>query len=306
MKTQGFIQYWNLVKGRVITFYLVVILIFLSVVDYQKVFSHARGAALNRFMPDFVYLNNLVQGREGIDKKRLQEYASYYEKVTEYLPRADGLGILGYLYFHLGKDKKAVVCFKKAAKLYPDAFNFHYNLGIIYFRRGYYEESAEALKSAVGTSVSKNLNYITSSRVYFPFLGNHEDVGPRLALYLRNGFRNAYRLLVFSCYNLKQYQEMLAYSSQAIAASLDENKDFYFYAGIAAYQLGKYEQAGAFLKEYLGSNPQDGNALYYLGMTLFGLGDKDDGTKILKAAETLHGSPGITETQSDTISLYIF
>ena len=199
-----------------------------------------------------------------------------------------------------------MTCFRKASALYPDAFNFHYNLGVIYFRRQYYKEAAAELEKAAAASFDKNLNYITSSRIYFPFFSHHADLPLRLRRYLKTGFRNACRLLISSYMNLKDYKRMLYYSSKGIAAALDEDKDFYYFAGLAAFNLGKFEQAGAFFKAYLTVNPDDGNAVYYLGLTLQSLGDPVTAEKVLKKAEALHYNEGGKNSGTDMIFLNIF
>src|SRR3989338_1629984 len=135
MQARDFLQTWNLVRSRVITFYVLAVLASLTFIDYQAVIYHAQSAALSRLMPNFRYLNDLINGRQVLDREKLKkDYAFYYEKVVDYTYRPEAFGMLGYIYFHLGKDKKAVFCFKKAIALYPDAFSFYYNLGIIYFR----------------------------------------------------------------------------------------------------------------------------------------------------------------------------
>src|SRR5205085_964576 len=111
--------------------------------------------------------------------------------------------------------------------------------------------------------------------------------------------------MIFSSMYTKDYKRMLYYASQGIAAAVDENKDFYYFAGLAAYQLKKYAQAGAFLKSYLSDNPNDGNAFYYLGLTLRGLGDPAGAAKLFQRAGTLHGGTPFNP-QETIISLDIF
>lgn len=307
MKPGRFIKFWNLICNRAITFYLLAMVVSAGFVDYDLVLSHARGAALSRLIPPFNYLYSFANGLQPVDREKLKEYAYYFEKVNAYVPRADAYGVLGYLYFHLGKDRKAVACFKKASRMDPQAFNFHYNLGVIYFNRQFYEDAIPPLEKALETSVAVNLNYITSSKVYFRFLGPQEDIGSRLNQYLREGFQNTYRLLVSSSLYLKDYRRMLHYATAAITAALDEDKEFHYYAGLAAFHLGKFVQAGAFLKEYVQVHPNDSSALYYLGMTLKALGDEKAAEVVMglaKAAST--SGVSIESIHSDTISLHIF
>ena len=306
MKTKYLRKIWDVISKRAITFYLIIFILSHWLIDYEKVSAHARGAALSRLMPSFDYLHNLAAGFEELDVKKLEEYEYYYAKVVEFVPRAEAFGILGYIYFQLGKDKKALPCFQTAIVLNPSAFSFYYNLGIIYFRRQFYGEAIEAFKKAVATSIDDNLSFITSSKMYYPFLDPSDDMAHQLKSYLRKSFRNAYRLMIISSLYLKDYQQLLRWASEAIASALDDNKDFYYYAGLASFHIKDYKQAGAFLKEYVTANPGDGDGMYYLGLTLKALGEDSGAGKVLQKAELLHNKKSSIIDKDSMISLNIF
>ena len=307
MRTEKLLQVWNIVRTRAITFYILVIAVLAWGVDYQAVISHARGATLSRLMPSFEYLKQLAAGSAKIDRKELKEYAYYYEIVNEYMPRPDALGVLGYIYFHLGQDKKAVTCFLKAAAADPQSFSFHYNLGVIYFNRGFYAEAVESLKKALDTSVDVNMSYITSSKIYYPFLGSQEDLAYRLKEHLRKGSYNAYRLLISGSLYRKDYQSMLYYATAGISSAVDKDKDFYYFAGLAAFHLKQYKQAAMFFKECIAANPDDSNALYYLGLSLRALGEERAAEGVLASIKKINQSgSNMKEIKPDLIPLHIF
>jgi tetratricopeptide (TPR) repeat protein len=112
--------------------------------------------------------------------------------------------------------------------------------------------------------------------------------------------------MISSALYMKDYKTMLSFAAAGISAAADEDKDFYFFAGLAALHLEEFEQAAGFLKEYINAHPDDSRAIHYMGLALRGLGDEQSAARVLKAAQEMPQGTGIRDIGKNMISLQIF
>lgn len=172
-------------------------------VDPDEVQSRARTKTLNQLMPSFDYLAEFEKGRRGLNEKRLHQYARYYKKVVEYLPgRAGAYSMLGFCYYHLGENEKAILSYKKAIALNPHFFWSQYNLAVIFFKSGRYEKSLKAVQEAVAIRPGPTLLFIRSSKIYQDIFRESGYSTELLQEKLKAGYRDGRLLLGLSRYYL--------------------------------------------------------------------------------------------------------
>ncbi|MDP2652853.1 MAG: tetratricopeptide repeat protein [Candidatus Omnitrophota bacterium] len=287
--------------------YILVAALSLPLIDYRSLLFHAAAAVLSRLMPPFDYLVAFSEGKETINPQKLEEYERYYESVSLFMPdRPDTNGMLGYCYYYLGKHKMALLAYRAAGESLPGVFNYAYNTGLIYFRRDHHREAIEYLQKALGTTLDDNLNYVTSSRIYFPMLPESSNLANDLKFKFRDNYHNGFKLLVLSHVALQEWPQAAFSSQQAILAALEGDGFFYYHAGYALYQMKDYPQAAYFLKAYVESYPQDPNGLYYLGKSLAAIGKIEQAHILLERGRVLAeaGLSKTWDTQDIRLALY--
>ena len=174
----------------------------------------------------------------------------------------------------------------------PHSFWFRYNLGLIYFKGGRYQEAAESLEKAMAAKWEQNQGLIYLSKIYQPMIGKIGDIDNRIRSNLKIGYGNCTMLLVLSHYYLKDFPEALRYAASALGPDIAHQDFLYYYAGLAAYNLKRYDQSVYFLKECIKKNPQHADAFYYLGLCLKALGKEEMALVSLQQAAVLHQTVG--------------
>ena len=198
MKDNPFLKALFFLGRRTIILYLLAFGLVSVLFNIPKVKQTVHLKILNRFRPEsFDYLVQTYRDGKAFDQKKLEAYAFYYQKVTEYIPnRADAYGLLGFCYYHLDKKKEAIAAYEKAIEMNPNFFWFRYNLSMIYFKAGQYKEAYEVLKKAVKTSPQATLKYIQwSKRIYVPLIVIQIRLGYSVEKDLKNGYRECYKRL---------------------------------------------------------------------------------------------------------------
>ena len=256
--------------------------------EREKVKSKARAVTLNHMMPSFGPLADALGGGGQVSEAQYSLYAQYYAKVIEYMPdRADAYGLLGYCYYHLGQANESRDAFQKAALLSPRFFWFPYDAGIMYFRSGEYRKAAEHLQRALAARPEQVAAFFRTSKLYQDILRSAQGNPLVTPERLREGYRDCYRMLAMSYQKLNMYPQMLATSLNALKAGVGGEDAFYYYGGLASFQMKDYAQAIALLKESVQHSSDNPEAYRYLGLSLRAAGNEQTATQALQTAERL-------------------
>lgn len=282
-KTIGYGIYHFFIK-RVIAFYILIFILAGLIFNFKDVVYKANLKTLNRLMPPTVdYLIELYEGKGVLDRKKLEDFEHYYQKVTEIIEgRADAYGLLGFCKYHLNKREEAIASYKKAITLNSKFFWFYYNLGVIYFKDGRFEEAVDILEKGLAVSLKRTLLYTSVSELlYLPIIFTRvkdASVEEWLGNQLKEGFRRAHLMLIHANLELKNFPEVIRFSLKAKKNQLDDKGEFSCYAGMAFYEMKEYRQALFSLEEAIKKNPELADAYRYWGLTLKAL-DKEDGSE---------------------------
>ena len=172
------------ISGPLIALVLFVLLAVQIHQQWQKLPLQALNA--NLAYMDFEGMFALEQGeRTACSQGNLNKWRRYFEQVTRLMPgMADAWGMLGFCYFHLGQQDKAVETIKKAIAINPNFWGFYYNLGVIYLQQNNFEQAAENFQKALSTAPQLNALFIKSSKIYSDIIrqSKHQDIdlGQRL------------------------------------------------------------------------------------------------------------------------------
>lgn len=162
---------------------------------YQEV-KEVRKNTLNFFMPrSFGVLVEATQQGSYFFKDKIFRHKNYYEKLVQYMPyRSEAQGLLGFCFYYLGQETKAIEAYQKAIELNPHFFWFYYNLGVIYSKSDQHALAMEYFQKAAQTKPQVALAFIRSSKmIYIPIIGGQfSNFGPVIEQ-LKKGYKNVYQ-----------------------------------------------------------------------------------------------------------------
>ncbi|HOW35037.1 MAG TPA: tetratricopeptide repeat protein [Candidatus Omnitrophota bacterium] len=272
---------------RVGVLYLIAFLCTASIISKRNF----RADRLDYLKPPLVKLVKISQGQESARPEILEPYIEFYEKVNEYAGSgADILAVLGFCCYYYGDEEKAISFYEKAVVLDPGCLWPQYNLGVIYFKKGFYSKAADSLEQALSIPPDVTAKSLYASFIYWQLMKEAKVLDGSIAVGIKEGYEGCYRLLMLSYQKLQDYQKMLNLALYATKSVPDSKDFFYYYAGFAAYQLKEYRQAVYFLLESLRINPRQADVLQYLGLSYGELGEKRDSEDALARALGLRRS----------------
>jgi len=241
--------------------FLIYVIIFLSarlVIDFDRVERKVKAKQLNELMPAFDYLIDFEEQKLAPDKKKFEEFAAYYERVDELMPDHSEInGLLGYSYYYLGEQAKAIERYEKAIQLNPRYFWFYFNLATIHFKSGHYEKTVELLSRAIEEHPVLTLKLTVSSKEHKRIILGIKNVEKALTQRTERGYTKAYVLLIAAHYQMGHYKDVVELAAQALHRKIDETTLFYSYIGLASVHLGEYSEAKKVLKEMISADPEN-------------------------------------------------
>ncbi len=295
-------QIAKILGERVIGIYTIFFAISLLFVNYPFVIAHAKSMTLSRMMPpSYEYIVRLAQGKAPLETKKIQEFHKYYRKVIEFMPYLpDGFGLVGFCQYQLNDIPAAIKSYKEAIELNPGFINFYYNMGVIYFSEGRFLAAAECFRFGAGTKIDENLNFLTSSKLYFPLFmidQTAEAALVNLKSHLKEEYKLCYKALALSYYYAKKYKEVIETAEDAIESELGDKEFFCYFAGISAYRLGNPKMAIRFLNERIEFRPNDVEAMYFLGVSYRDLKEEGKATDYFEKIALLRQAKKVESNQ---------
>ncbi len=255
-------------------------------IDPKRVKTKAILTTLNQLMPDFDAFVKIRQN-SSVPEETVRPYFNYYRKITHYFPTAaEAWGFLGYCYFLKGESNQAKLAYAKAAELNPEVFWFHYNLGVINFKSGLYKDAASAFIKAIRCDPRKTLLLMRFSKIYQDIMGTTSGENYVLEKDLKQAYLDCRRGIMLSYFQDKEYREVIKVVEKAGDLS-SEDQDFFYYAGLAAYNLNDFNQAAHFWYAYLKTHPKDPQTLFYLSEALRKLGKEKEAVFLSEEAVAL-------------------
>jgi tetratricopeptide (TPR) repeat protein len=190
----------------------------------------------------------------------------------------------------------AIEFFTQAAKLKPDMFRPHYNLGQIYEEQGNYKEAIAAYKRAVTLKVDESMGeqpesilsaYYNLANVYAitndhaQAIATFQEVIRRLPKVATTHYN-----VGLSQAALGKHREAVNSFNEAIRLKPDYS-EAYYNLGVAHSKLEEYPQAIAAFKKALEINPDYAQAHYNLGVAYYMM---DDAKSLAGEVEALQKS----------------
>lgn len=291
-----------------IAFYALLFFASLPLIDYEKIFLSDRIKTSYFEKPSSVEpLYQWLENKTPIEKQALKEYIFYYEQLVRRIPdSADSYSVLGLCYDHENNLEKAMASYQKAIEINPEVLWFYYNLGVLYFKEGEFSLSIEYLKKAVARRPDNTLDYTKkSTRVLLPIIMKANLSVDNLKRRIKGGYRDSYLLIVINYLRLKNFSEALLIAKRALTLNVGYEAWFYYYAGVASYELKDYPKALSYLQAAVEKSKDLAEAYSYLGLTYKELGQEALSAENFKKAEELRGMKKETPME-DKINLRLF
>jgi len=282
-----------------------------KIIDHRiEVEKKAKLTTLNYYIPSFDILADYIHHPQNPDQVLLRGdggFINYYEKIIEFFPHMpEAHAMLGFLYYFAEENEKSIAAYQRAIALNPQYFWSHYNLGIIHFKDARYQLASDSFQKAITTKPDMTLKSIFSSKIYQQILMNINDQDYSLMQDLRTGYRDSYQMLVLSNYYMNNFSRMFHSSRMALNAHIENPDIFYYYQGLAAFQLKDYDQSVSLLMEAISRNPDHSNSHHYLGLSLKAIGKDVVGGKVLQKAAILAETNNTADFDENNFELKFF
>ena len=274
------------------TFILYIAFFFLiwRIMDYNQFLANAVNQTMSRLTPPMDYFSEFVDKEDHYDRFKLMNCVNYHKAVANFFPfqKAEAFGMLGFCYERLGQGSQAIKSYQEAISSNPDYFWPYYDLGVISYRKSEYSQAANYFTQAIEQEPVKTIVLLSRSKVYNDVNLSRLNGPSNYLLNLKEGRVGAYILLMDSLYKNNSYELLWKIAVNGLKEGLDTDGIFYFYAGVASFNLKSYEKAMEFLQIAIQNDRNNADALMYLGLCLKMAGKADMAQLLINKAAQLH------------------
>ena len=195
------------------------------------------------------------------------------------------LGLLTWRQASIYRDEETF--YRHIIALNPQAKNAHFNLGIILYKQGRYEEVLNTTRVAIERDPDVSEAHVHLGAALHA-LGRFEEAEPylRRAIALNPQGRNAHFILGDVLYKQGRYEEAL----DTTRVALEQDSDFlttHINLGAILYALGRFEEAEIHLRRAIALNPQDVGLFRRLAEVLTPQGLYEEAIDVLAQAAAL-------------------
>lgn len=287
---EGFLIFLKSLLSRSIVFYLLFILMVWQVLDYRQMVSNTVPETLSRLTPPIDYFSEFVDHNDHFDRFKLLDCVYYHKAVANFFitQKAEAMGMLGFCYERLGEAEMAKSAYKDSISLNPDYFWPYFDLGVIYFNENKFSQAENYFHQAIDQMPIKTIVLLSRSKVY-----NDVHLSQREGSYdyldgLKQGRLQAYVLWMESLNKMGLFDQLLLGALNGIQEGLDLKGVFYFYAGLACYNQKSYQKSLQFLQIALQKDPQNTEAVFYMGMCLKESNRVDMANFLINKSQLMH------------------
>lgn len=192
---------------KILTPVLLIVFFSVQLNGLKENYHKARLKALNEVSPHaFDEVVAAVEGKQPLSNERIEAYLTYAQRIARLdSERADVHGLSGFCFFFKGDHQRAMDSYLKASALAPQFFAYHYNLALIYFKTGKYDESVAEIQKGLLCDPRESLTYIlSSSKIYaFMLVARVNQYGISVEDQMKNSYQEMYQLLAAVQYRLK-------------------------------------------------------------------------------------------------------
>ncbi|HLF18691.1 MAG TPA: hypothetical protein VI749_07355 [Candidatus Omnitrophota bacterium] len=255
-----------------------------------------KAVEVSYYLPDFEGLARHVISPEESPDIEPDSYISYYTKVEEKYPDLKTVyPFQGYFYAKAEYFDKAIEAYELAVKDNPYHFWSYYNLALLYHRKEDFLTSNNLLHQALVTNPKATFYVINQMPLYRQIWKHIPAPGEVIMSNLKKGIQDCFALLIINLYNLKEYEGLLKVFPMALEKDFSRKAFYYYYAGLASYQLKRYELALLFLQEVIKHDNQNKKAFYYLALVYMESGNEKMADAAMQRAKALNETGAVSD-----------
>lgn len=305
----SWIKYIKLIATRPIFFYLFCVVAVLPFLNYPLFKKNSMDQTMNRFDPPINYIKDFTGPHEHFDEFKLHQCVDYHKKVVEYynFEKPAAYAMLGFCSALLGQTQRALKAYEASIEINPQDFWPYYNLGVINYKKNDYQKAVQYLQEALVKNPQVNLYVLYRSKVYSDIrLSNSQGDKYNFFEGLRQGRETVYIFLMDSLCQLKDYSTLFAVASTGLKEDVGSQDIFYYYAGRSAFHQKFYEKAVELLEIAIQKNPQNADAILYLGMCLHIAGKEEAAKHLLDTSKKILQEQGSVVNKHLSVGVRFF
>lgn len=287
-KTIGGMIRWIVTSVGVI--YVIVFLFCLTCVDLKTLDTRIKVRHLNDAIPDFSGMIIFSQNPDTKRELNWRPYKDYFELILSYTPNDVIIKqLLGFVDFYSGQEQQAIDLFKSSSVMDGhDLFWSDYNLGVLYYKKKLWPLATKYLFKAAASGPGLTALLMQNSLVYKQIFSS-----PFFKYSLNDGLHDAqsksYILLLSSLFHMGLYDKVIIVSNLAIEGRNLSYKDaFYYYSGLAFYQIGQPQKALLFFQKSLAVEKNNPDVYYYIAHIYLNAGQLQQAQYFLQTSYDLH------------------
>lgn len=294
--------------SRVWTFYLLLVLLTVSLVDVPAVLSRFKARDLNDARPQMEALVEFNAGRVAADKVNWKPYQFYFSFVLKYMPHeAVSEMFLGVCDHYAGGPKgSAWDRIRRSADINPFIFWNLYDAGILAFERGDMKAALDYFQKTLILPEDKVFQAITSSVVYRQVMASSNfNVDPRENV--RRAKADVHFFLAAASFYTGDHEKARNVALYTLEKMDPQDKEpLYFYAGAAEMFLGRLQPALSYLGKCVELKSKNPMVYFYAGQILKRTGDADAAQNMFRLAASLGHAKDQTFPYPDRLRLRFF
>jgi len=290
-------KYIKFILTRAIFTYLVFFLALWYIPWFYMARAHSIAQILTRLTPQIDYFEDFVKPHEHFDADKLNLCINYHKRTAHFIPleKSEAYQMTGYCYALLGDPSNAEKYYQMSTKVQSGQNYFWpcYNLGILAFRDGDYNKAVDQFQKALVLEEDVNHWLWRHSKVFNDVRVSDPKISDdHFIENFKESRKQAYILLMESKVRLKSYAQLFKVVSLGLKDNLGEDDIFYYYGGVGDYYLGNYKEALMFLHLALRGNPNNSDAIIFIGKCVEGMGRQDLAQEFYDQAEIIKQRDG--------------
>ena len=259
--------------------------------------AHAIAQVLTRLHPHINYFEDFANPHEHFSIDQLNLCINYHKRVVQFIPLEgpEAYQMIGYCYNLLGDRANAEKFYQMSTKTMPGPNYFwpYYNLGILAFNKGDNSRAVDYFQKALVRYEVVNHWLWTHSKVFNDVrISDPANADYNFSENFRKSYTQAYILLLESIVRLKSYDELFKVIPLALKDAWGEQDVFYYYGGVGDFYRRNYKEALIFLHLAVNLNPNNSDAILYMGKCMQAIGRPDLADNLFSQAENVKQRDG--------------
>ncbi len=165
----------------------------------------------------FVDLLGLEDSRQPLSDPKIRQYLKYFQQAySRDHSSGDSRALAGFCYYHLGQKDKARSVYQEVLNLYPNFFAFVYNVAVLDFEEGRYEEALEGFKKALAVNPAQTIGYLRGFKNFIYMIYRMRVFDFSLNERLKEGYALSAYFAAVCCEKLENKKQAVFFHQQSL------------------------------------------------------------------------------------------